>query len=941
MSRKVVRVIDILVIIAALSEQLERGVTLANETQSQFILFSQQDLDRHIERSADSRGLLEPYAAGYAPYRGTCLPFHYQPNRVPTSMQDDKPVWLDNAARRFDKASWPIIAISAVLTGVLLFQLVPELPTFHTDLSEFAPDNEASEATDRMEKLFPAESRPVFIHVERDDGGNVLDIATLQIMHTHLLEIRNFSHSNQDLIATEIAAPSIVETALQEEGDGTNISELQSWTQLLDLVVDEDVNCLSERDDQVDSLASFARDSLLHKDLQYSKVCDYLDGGDGDATPIASSTLWVLEIDPSLDVKPRQVKQNLIRQQFAELSEESELTYSLASLDLIAHDIDDGTFDNLVLLVILSTLVVVVILAIAFRSIRGVAFPLVGLSCALIWTYGTLAALGTRFSALEVAVAPLVLGLGIDYSIHLQRRYEAFREEGLDAAQSWLLSCQKLSVALSLAVLTTVAAFLSNIFSDLPPVRMFGLALALGVVSAFLASTVVVGSMHVLMDKAVSNRAIRSPLRFPRIVDGVLGIQKKHQAVVLITAVVISFASVFGAANLETEFDLGDFLDDEMPVMQVRQELQDSYTASAWKLVYLFWEPAEGDDSIVADSTLLNQLDVLDNRLGHIHGVVGVERSSEHPAYEGIYTVLRDKVQSDESFGERHNLAMYGNNLVRDNSSLEVDLSAALVELADDDEISDPLTGRSWSDRVSLVVAMEDGEISALRMEVRVVAATSAESSVIVNEIEQQLGTESRSGTIRYAMAESAVITVTGDLVMLDAVLDGLNDSQVESTAISLAVSFAVLVILTRRLMPAMVALTPVALATLWVVGSMVIFGLNWNVLTVMVTALTIGIGIDYSIHVWRRFEVESAQGDNPWQAMKRTLSTTGVALGLSAGTTICGFMVLLASPMPVIRDFGLVTSLTVMFSLVLTVIVMPVLLVMSSQKEGLFSSED
>ena len=182
---------------------------------------------------------------------------------------------------------------------------------------------------------------------------------------------------------------------------------------------------------------------------------------------------------------------------------------------------------------------------------------------------------------------------------------------------------------------------------------------------------------------------------------------------------------------------------------------------------------------------------------------------------------------------------MYGNNLVRDNSSLEVDLSAALVELADDDEISDPLTGRSWSDRVSLVVAMEDGEISALRMEVRVVAATSAESSVIVNEIEQQLGTESRSGTIRYAMAESAVITVTGDLVMLDAVLDGLNDSQVESTAISLAVSFAVLVILTRRLMPAMVALTPVALATLWVVGSMVIFGLNWNVLTVMAVSYT------------------------------------------------------------------------------------------------------
>ena len=849
-------------------------------------------------------------------------------------MQEDLPAWLEKAGRRFEKASWPIIAVSALVTTVLLLQLVPDLPTFHTDLTEFAPDNEAAEATERMESIFPSESRPVFIHVERDDGENVLDISSLQLMHEHLEAVRDYSSDRQDFIVTEITAPGIIETALDEEGDGTNISQLTEWTQLLDLVIDEDVDCLSERDDQVDSVASFARDSLLHKDLQYSKVCDYLDDGAGEGVPSAASTLWVFEIDPSLDIKERQVRQNQLRTYMGTLSDESEFTYSVVSLDLISHDIDEGTFDNLVLLVIFATLVVVVIMAITFRSIRGVAFPLVGLSCAMIWTYGLLAAIDVKFSALEVAVAPLVLGLGIDYSIHLQRRYEEFRSDGLDAPQSWLLACNKLSVALSLAVLTTVAAFLSNVLSDLPPVRTFGLALAFGVVSAFIVSTVVVGSMHVLMDRAVSNRTNRPPLQFPQLVDRVIGIQKKHQVVVIISAVIISFASLFSAANLETEFDLGDFLDDDMPVMQVREELQDSYTASGWKLIYLFWEPVSGEESINDDSLLLTQLNELDIRLGHINGVVGVERSNEHPAYEGAFTILRDKVQRDDTFGDRHNLAMYGSTLVRDNASQGVDLSVALQELATSDEVSDPLTGRTWADRVNLIAHFVEGEIAALRMEVRVVASTSTDSSNIVHEIEQQLGTTSKSGTIRYAMSNSAVITVTGDLVILDAVLDGLNESQVESTAISLAVSFGVLFLLTRRLMPAMVALAPVALATLWVVGSMVIFGLNWNVLTVMVTALTIGIGIDYSIHIWRRFEIESLTGDRPWEAMKRTLSTTGVALALSAGTTMCGFMVLLMSPMPVIRDFGLVTSLTVLFSLILSVIVLPILLVMSSEKD-------
>ena len=127
-----------------------------------------------------------------------------------------------------------------------------------------------------------------------------------------------------------------------------------------------------------------------------------------------------------------------------------------------------------------------------------------------------------------------------------------------------------------------------------------------------------------------------------------------------------------------------------------------------------------------------------------------------------------------------------------------------------------------------------------------------------------------------------------------------------------------------------MVVLTPVVLATLWVVGSMVILSLKWNVLTVMVTALSLGIGIDYAIHMWRRFEAERSRTEDVWEALEETISTTGVALVLSAGTTALGFLVLLLSPMPVVQQFGLVTALTVTFSLVLSIIVLPVLLMMS-----------
>jgi predicted RND superfamily exporter protein len=175
---------------------------------------------------------------------------------------------------------------------------------------------------------------------------------------------------------------------------------------------------------------------------------------------------------------------------------------------------------------------------------------------------------------------------------------------------------------------------------------------------------------------------------------------------------------------------------------------------------------------------------------------------------------------------------------------------------------------------------------------------------------------------------------VTGDSVKVNKVLQGLTTSQFESTVISLVVSTLVLLALTRRIGPAIIVVTPVAVAAVWVVGAMALLNLNWNVLTVMVTALTIGLGIDYSIHVWQRFESSKNRLDS-WESIKEMHSTTGVALVLSALTTICGFLVLRLSPMPVIQDFGIVTSLTVFFSLILALGLMPILLAADTAMEA------
>ena len=76
-------------------------------------------------------------------------------------------------------------------------------------------------------------------------------------------------------------------------------------------------------------------------------------------------------------------------------------------------------------------------------------------------------------------------------------------------------ACARLSVPLSLAVVTTVAAFLANVISPLPPIATFGYALAFGVLCAFVSSTVVVGALHVVRKKMSSVKASPAITTFP------------------------------------------------------------------------------------------------------------------------------------------------------------------------------------------------------------------------------------------------------------------------------------------------------------------------------------------------------------------------------------------------------------------------------------------
>lgn len=157
------------------------------------------------------------------------------------------------------------------------------------------------------------------------------------------------------------------------------------------------------------------------------------------------------------------------------------------------------------------------------------------------------------------------------------------------------------------------------------------------------------------------------------------------------------------------------------------------------------------------------------------------------------------------------------------------------------------------------------------------------------------------------------ITATSGDIISLE-VTSVMTDGQTTSIAIRIVAALIVLMIFfwatEFKPMLAVIAVSPILLVLLWVLGTMTLLGIPCNVVTALITALSIGIGVDYTIHIIHRLTEELEHGKSLMDATTTTLATTGSALIGSALTTALAFAVLLFSPLIPFQQFGLVTGM-------------------------------
>lgn len=508
---------------------------------------------------------------------------------------------------------------------------------------------------------------------------------------------------------------------------------------------------------------------------------------------------------------------------------------------------------NMVIMVASAVALMFIILNLVFK----VRWKVLSLGIIFVSVIATLGLMG------HLDVSMILIGLGIDYSIQFQNRYE---EE-----QSIKTTLTQIGKAVAVAVLATMLGFVSLFASPVPMIQDFGKMLSIGVVVSF------IGSIFLLMPVLGARDTVRSKVEDykikdyskPTLIDKMLGatgkIVIKSAPIILIISIVLSGIGFIADTKVGVETDIETFMPQDMDALHDIHYIRD-IVGSTNQMVILM-----EDDYLLSEENLQwmrNIVDEVENKFSkRIVDIKFIDHIVEH-----ISPV------------EELNVSDY-TNIIKD------DIPEAQRKMFINDEM----------DKGVILMNVEHMATEELQ------------------EFVEDMNHILKDSPIKTSITGKSVLDVE--------LVKGLTDGRLRMTIIGLALVFAALLLLYRSFFKALVAVLPVILIVGMSGGIMNLLGLKYTPITATLGALILGMGTEMTIMLLERYLEERNLGKEKEEAMATTIKNIGKATVASGLTTVGGFSVLMTSKFVILQDFGLMTVINISLALITTFVILPALI--------------
>jgi len=537
----------------------------------------------------------------------------------------------------------------------------------------------------------------------------------------------------------------------------------------------------------------------------------------------------------------------------------------------------------------LVLLVMVIFLAIMFRRISGVVFPLIMVALTIISSLSFMAIFGAPITVVTQILPSFLLAVTVGASIHLLSIF--FKELNIskDKRASLRYAMGHSGLAISMTSLTTAAGLWSFSFSELAPVADLGKFASAGVLIGLLYTLVLLPALISLFNIKPKEIVMKDDCEVETTMDKLLvriaDISVTHPKKIIAITTVIILVSLSMASQLRFSHKPIVWFDESHPVRMATQIVDEKLKGSVTLEIIIDTKKENG----LYEPEILNAIDKFSKDI--------MEIKSENYFVGKTLSIVDIIKETNKALNENKKEAYI---IPQDKNLIAQEL--LLFENSGSDDLED----------------FVDSAFRQARITVKLPYLDAMHYMVLIEEVNL---------LTKVHFDENVEVSVTGISNLLARIMQAAMSSSAVSYVLALALITMMMIILIGNIKIGLISMIPNISPILIMTTVMVIFDMPLDMFTMLIGAIAIGLAVDDTVHFMHNFRRYELLYNDVDKAVKLTLLTTGRAMVVTTIVLAFGFFVFMGASMSNIFNFGLLTGIAIIVAVLADFFLVPAIM--------------
>lgn len=596
------------------------------------------------------------------------------------------------------------------------------------------------------------------------------------------------------------------------------------------------------------------------------------------------------------------------------------------------------TLQQMMLLAVAMIAIFVGLLWALFRSFSAVLWPILTIALSLAWTWGLTSWLGVALSTMITLTCLLIFAVGIADCVHVMSAYFAFRREGNDHEEALYHAYDKTGLAIFITTITTMAGVLALSYSDLLPIRVFGVMSALGVFMALFFTMVL---LPILLSIWHPGSEERKSSLFTTLLShwhtlppvAKLGAWCAYGGAIFfafgpLIGAYVALVSILTSAVITWQHVMLD----RIPKIVAKRPGTVLGVFAAVLVLCLYGTSLVQIDSNISELTregsdMRVAYSVVDENMAGAQSMeimidTGISDGLLDPAVLQAVDALQVRIESryPDQVSRTHSLA----NIVKDTNQIMNNDNPAFYRVPDSEALVAQLlylfNSANPDDRRALV----SDDYSRSHITINAYNAGSYQYQRFFDELAIEI--EQTFSELEAHYPEMKVL-VTGSIPLMMRATDEIAQSQYSSFILALVVICVIMMLTLGSVQGGLLSIIPNIIPALLSFGLMGLLGIPLDTDTLMIAPVIIGIAVDDTIHFMTHYRLELIRTRSMAIALQSTIADVGKAVMYTTMVLGLGFAILSFSDYLGMAKIGFFGSLAIFVALLSDLFLIPAML--------------